>query len=327
MKRELKFLQKRPGWAIQSIIDPAYAKLGTLVKDADGLGENGFAFFGVPFEGLLINEIGGKGGPDGIRAALSKLRPYSIDLDVDFTEAFGFADLGDVEVDLMNYGPTFEHTEAVMTDVLNRSWTPVVAGGSHSISEATIRAFSENHGKKIGVIWFDGHPDLMPEYKGDIHYCGCPLRRLIEGGHVDPKKVAFFGLCGFANSAAEIRYGRDIGVRMFTMEQFYELGLTRCVEEAISIAGVGRLPTYITMDIDAVDHTFAPATQYPRPGGFQPYDIMRFIRRLGVAGANAMDVTEYAPMIDTTRNTGNLIATVFCEFMAGRARYLQSHQA
>ena len=73
-----------------------------------------------------------------------------------------------------------------------------------------------------------------------------------------------------------------------------------------------------------MDHTFAPATQYPGPGGFQPFEVMRFIRRLGMVGAGAMDVTEYAPLIDHTKNTGNILATLLCEFMAGKAYALQN---
>ena len=38
-----------------------------------------------------------------------------------------------------------------------------------------------------------------------------------------------------------------------------------------------------------------------------------------MAGAGAVDVAEYAPLIDTTRNTGNVLATLLCEFMAGKA--------
>ena len=36
-----------------------------------------------------------------------------------------------------------------------------------------------------------------------------------------------------------------------------------------------------------------------------------------------MDVVEYAPLIDTTKDTGNLLATLLCEFMAGRAYHLR----
>ena len=103
---------RRPSWSVQSIIDPAYAKLGALLKDIDQLGPGGFAFLGIPFEGLLINDIGGKGGPDGLRAALAKLRPYSIELDIDFTELYGLADAGDVEIEYLSYEITFQRAGA-----------------------------------------------------------------------------------------------------------------------------------------------------------------------------------------------------------------------
>ncbi len=326
MALDIPHLAPKPGWAVQSVVDPTFAKLGGLLSSPEDLAPGGFAFLGIPFEGLTINPIGGKGGPDGLRAALSTLRPYSPDLDIDFIETNGMTDLGDVDVEYLDYDITFERTEAIYAEMMKRGWIPVVAGGSHSITEPTMRAFSEFHDKNIGVVWFDGHPDIMDNYKGDRHYCGCPLMRLLEGGHVKPENVASLGLRGFANAASEIRKGRDMGLHFYTMEEFYDKGVNQCIEEAIEIATDGTDAFYVTFDIDAMDHTFAPATQYPGPGGFQPFEVMRFVRRLGMAGAGAFDVTEYAPLIDTTRNTGNILATLMCEFMAGAAHHRQQNR-
>jgi arginase family enzyme len=324
---EIEHLVPRPGWAVQSLIDPAYAKLGGLIRPASELPAGGFAFYGVPFEGLTINEIGGRSGPDGLRQALSRLRPYSVDLDVDFSETLGISDLGDVEVSFMDYGPTLANAEQVTRDVIERGWVPVIGGGSHTITEGTLRGFSEAHGRNVGVVWFDNHPDLMSDYKGDRHYCGCPMRRLIEDGYVRPENIAFYALRGFQNAAAEIRWGREAGVHFHTMEEFHADGLDRSIEKALEIATNGTDAFYITFDTDSLDATHAPATQYPAPGGFRPFETMRFIRRLGMAGAGAMDVVEYAPLIDTIRNTGSLLATLMCEFMAGRAHYAAGNGA
>jgi agmatinase len=326
MSHGIPNLNRKPAWATQTVLDPAYAKLGSALTSPEDLKPNGFAFFGVPFEGLLINEIGGKGGPDGLRSALSRLRAYSVDLDVNFLVTNGLADFGDVEVDLMDYGPTLTNVQQVTADVLQRGLTPVVAGGSHTISEATIRAFSEHYGRNIGIVWFDGHPDLMDSYKGDRHYCGCPMRRLIDGGHVDPRKIVFLGLRGFANAAAEIEYGREIGVTFYTMEMIYDKGIARVVEEAWERVSDGTKATYITFDTDVLDHAVAPATQYPGPGGFGTFDAMRAVRRLAQKGAGAFDVVEYAPLIDANRSTGNVLATLMCEFMAGRAWFEQRNK-
>ena len=326
MELSIPYLVQKPGWAVQSVVDPTFAKLGSLLNPPEKLKEGGFAFLGIPFEGLTINPIGGKGGPDGLREALSKLRPYSPDLDIDFVATNGLSDIGDVEVEYLDYIKTFERTEAIYKTMLNRGWIPVVAGGSHSITEPTLRAFSEVHNKNIGVVWFDGHPDIMRDYKGDKHYCGCPLLRVIETQHVKPEKVASFGLRGFANAAAEIREGKEMGLHFYTMEEFYEKGLKQCIKEAIDIVTKGTEAFYITLDTDALDHTVAPATQYPGPGGFQPFEMMKFIRELAMAGAGAMDVVEYAPLIDSTKNTGSLLATLICEFMAGAAWCMQKRK-
>lgn len=323
MSAGIKGLHTRPSWATQNVLDLAYAKLGSSLTPPDKLKPGGFAFFGAPFEGLLINEIGGKGGPDGLRQALARLRPYSIDLDINFIETNGLADFGDVEVDLMDYGPTLRNIQQVTGDILKRGLTPVIAGGSHSISEATIRAFSEHHDKNIGIIWFDGHPDLMDNYKGDRHYCGCPMRRLIDSGHVDPKKICFLGLRGFANAAAEIKYGKALGVTFYTMEEIYDKGLNVVIGEAQAIAGSGTDAVYITFDTDVLDHAIAPGTQYPCPGGFQAFEAMKAVRRLAMAGASCFDIVEFAPLIDPSHSTGNILATLMCEFMAGRAWYEQ----
>lgn len=314
-------LQPRPSWATQNVVDVAYAKLGSALSSPDTLKPKGFAFLGVPFEGLLINEIGGRGGPDGLRQALARLRPYSVDLDINFIETNGLADFGDVEVDPMSYETSLSNTQSVLRSLLELGLTPVVAGGSHTISEATIRAFSEMHGKNIGVIWFDGHPDLMDSYKGDRHYCGCPMRRLIESGHINPKRVVFLGLRGFANAAAEIRYGRELGVTFYTMEDFHHRGMARCLQEATERANDGTDAVYCTFDTDALDHASAPATQYPGPGGFTAFEAMKLVRGVARAGAGAFDIVEFAPLIDINRSTGSLLATLMCEFMAGRAAY------
>lgn len=204
-----------------------------------------------------------------------------------------------------------------MHAVLERKFVPLICGGSHSITEATLRAFSEHHGKNVGAVWLDAHPDLMDNYNGDRHYCGCPLRRLIDEGLVNPENVAFIGLRGFANVAAEIREGKKLGIRFFNMEEVADRGLLEVGREAVEIATRGTDAFYVTFDTDVLDHTVAPGTQYPCPGGLQALESMRLVRALAQAGAGAFDVVEYAPLIDTDNRTGNLLATLMAEFMAG----------
>jgi arginase family enzyme len=74
MPFDIPHLAPRLRWAVQSTLDPAYAKLGSRLLPPAELKPGGFAFLGVPFEGMMINEIGARGGPDGLRQALSRSR-------------------------------------------------------------------------------------------------------------------------------------------------------------------------------------------------------------------------------------------------------------
>ena len=317
-------LMARGGWSTQSIVDPAFAKLGSLLRKPEALGKNGYAFFGVPFEGLLINDIGGKGGPDGLRAAFSKLRPYSVDLDIDFTETQGFCDLGDVEVDLLDYGPTFKKTETVMREVLKRGWTPVVAGGSHSISEATIRAFSEAHDKNIGIVWLDGHPDLMDDYKGDKHYCGCPMRRLIESGALRGDRFLQIGLRGYWPPPETLDWMAEQSMRSYEMTEIVHRGLTECLTEAFAIATDECEGVFLSVDIDVCDPGHAPGTGTPEPGGLSARQLLDAVRRicleLPVCG---VDVVEVSPPYDHADITAALANRVVLEALSAIARRRQ----
>lgn len=309
----------RPGWPTGPIVDPAYAKLGSLLSPWTELEGGDFVILGVPFEGLTINEIGGKGGPDGLRRSLARLRSYSLELDLDITDVARFADLGDVEVEYMDYETTFERTEAAYSSVLERDWVPLAVGGSHSVSEPMIRTFARHHGAPVGAVWLDAHPDLMDSYKGDRHYCGCTLRRLLDDGALEPSQVALIGLRGFANAGGEIREGIKRGMRFIHMEEVVERGIAEVAKDAIEIATSKSDHFYLSFDTDVLDHAYAPGTQYPSPGGLQGHDAMRLVRQLALGGCGAMDIVEYAPLLDQDGRTGNLLANIAAEFMAGHA--------
>ena len=72
MSKNIPHLNPSSAWSVQSMSDLRYAKLGASLTPISAAEEGTFGFLGVPFEGLNINAIGGKDGPDGTRAALSK---------------------------------------------------------------------------------------------------------------------------------------------------------------------------------------------------------------------------------------------------------------
>jgi agmatinase len=61
---------------------------------------------------------------------------------------------------------------------------------------------------------------------------------------------------------------------------------------------------YLSVDIDVLDPGFAPGTGTPEPGGMQPADLLRAIRKIGLrTNLVAMDVVEVSPPYDHSEIT------------------------
>ncbi len=77
--------------------------------------------------------------------------------------------------------------------------------------------------------------------------------------------------------------------------------MARVVEAVKGI--VGRAPTYLTFDIDALDPAYAPGTGTPVWGGLASWQAAAMLRDL--AGINLVggDVVEVSPPYDTTGAT------------------------
>ena len=101
---------------------------------------------------------------------------------------------------------------------------------------------------------------------------------------------------------------RELGIRMFTMSELDQRGVTTCVEEAIGrLRGAGRI--HISFDIDAVDPLEAPGVGTPWPGGLTYREAHLAMELLADTGLVAsMEVVEVNPIADHENRTGKLAA-------------------
>ena len=142
---------------MQSVIESAYAKLGGIVRTEGKIDPGTFCFFGVPFEGLLINDIGGKGRSRRPARRRSRSCAPTVWTWIWISPRQTASPTSEMsEVELMDYDVTFGRTERVMSEVLALGGVPVVAGGSHSITEAHAAGVFRALWQNVGVVWFDG---------------------------------------------------------------------------------------------------------------------------------------------------------------------------
>ena len=71
-------------------------------------------------------------------------------------------------------------------------------------------------------------------------------------------------------------FAHDSGMRVITIEEYFDLGWEKVVAEARAVVGDG--PTYISFDVDGLDPVYAPGTGTPEIGGFSTYEAQRMLR-------------------------------------------------
>jgi agmatinase len=205
-------------------------------------------------------------------------------------------DYGDAPVLPADAARTHEAIERTVGEVVAAGAIPFVLGGDHSIAEPDVRAVAKHHGP-VGLVHFDTHTDTGTEVFGVEVSHGTPMYRLVEQGHVDPKRYVQIGLRGYWPGPQEFRWQAERGITSFFMHDVRERGIRAVVEQAVAIVGDG--PAYLTVDVDVLDPAFAPGTGTPEPGGMTSGDLLSACRTLGeqlaLVGAEVVEVIPTMP--------------------------------
>jgi agmatinase len=279
---------------------PDYAGLltfGTLpyTQDPAELAGIDVAIVGAPTDDLVSDRPGARFGPRAIRAASCPPGPH-LEAKVDPMAELKMVDYGDAPVLPADPARTHEAIERTVGEVVSAGAIPIVLGGDHSIAEPDIRAVASRRGP-VGLVHFDTHTDTGTEVFGVEVSHGTPMYRLVEQGHVDPKRYVQIGLRGFWPGPKEFAWQEERGIRAFFMHDVREQGIRAVVEQALEIIGEG--PAYLTVDVDVLDPAFAPGTGTPEPGGMTSVDLLWACRtiagRLELVGAEVVEVIPTAP--------------------------------
>jgi arginase family enzyme len=121
---------------------------------------------------------------------------------------------------------------------------------------------------------------------------GTIMRRLVEDGHVAPKRYAQVGLRGYWPGEEEFSWQAERGITSLFMHDVRDLGIKEVVRRAVEAVGPG--PVFLTVDIDVLDPAFAPGTGTPEPGGMTTSELLWAVRevalRTEVVGADVVEV-------------------------------------
>ena len=194
---------------------------------------------GAPTDDLVSDRPGTRFAPRAIRAAGCPPGPH-LETGVDAFAELRIVDFGDAPVLPADPERTHAAIEDVVGEVVDAGAIPIVLGGDHSVSEPNVRAVATRHGP-VGLVHFDTHTDTGSEVFSVERSHGTPMYRLVEQGHVDPRRYVQIGLRGYWPGPVEFRWQADRGITSIFMHDVRERGIAAVVEQALEVVGDGQI--------------------------------------------------------------------------------------
>ncbi|MGG3886985.1 agmatinase [Brevibacillus panacihumi] len=278
----------------------------TLDKDMD------FVITGVPFDSGQSFRTGARFGPEAIRDFSILLRPYNPEQAINVFDYVSGVDYGDIPVVPGYIQDTYEKMEEGLTPVVQQGIIPIVLGGDHSITLAELRVIANRHGP-VALLQFDAHSDTWDSYFGKKYNHGTVFRRAIEEGLLDVSRSIQIGMRGGLYGIEDLDDARNLGLDVYTTNQYKKAGVERMLE--IIHERVGNGPVFLSFDIDFLDPVYAPGTGTPEVSGASMDDALAFVR--GLTGINfvGFDLVEVLPAYDHGQITAAAAANIVYEFI------------
>lgn len=209
-------------------------------------------------------------------------------------------------------------------------------GGDHAIAIGTVAGASAACRGNVGLIWIDAHADInTPESSpsGNVH--GMPVAVLIGRGDkrltnvvtkpIKPEHLLYIGLKDLDQPEIDtIRRDRIAAVTLFDMLENGLSAATRAIDELAN--NVDEI--WVSLDLDAIDESVAPASAMATRGSISYREIASLFTYLGKTGKIVgMDIAELTPAKDVNHMTAELCFELSAAAFGGRygwyERYLK----
>ncbi|GJN92306.1 hypothetical protein Rhopal_005336-T1 [Rhodotorula paludigena] len=304
------------------------------------------ALLGMPFDTSVSYRPGARFGPNAIRQGSRRHaanRGYSIPWNFNpFQQGAKIVDCGDAPISPYDNALALDQMETAYSTLLAREVATDFAaehggikafaldgkehpkiislGGDHTIALPALRALSKVYGE-ISVLHFDAHLDT---WNGNLYNGAWTHQSTITHGSVF-WKASTEGLISNTSSIhagirtrlsefEDLTHDSEVGFKLLTTDDIDEMrpsGIIRAIKER-----VGNTPVYLSLDIDVIDPSMAPATGTPESGGWTTRELKAILRGLSSLPLVGLDLVEVSPAYDTSAElTGMAAADLVQEFL------------
>lgn len=202
-----------------------------------------------------------------------------------------------IELPVSPLSITYDFVEEFYNNTTNKG--VVALGGDHSVSFPLTQPLlrkKKNEGKKVAIIHFDAHTDLLDQRLGiDICFGSWAYHILQDLTH--PSHLYQIGIRSSGKS--EGHWEEKFGVQQYWANEVLKKGANQVAQIIIDDMKRQEIDEiYISFDIDAIDSEYASATGTPEPNGLQPHHAMEMLeiitKNFPLIGA---DLVEVAPFV------------------------------
>src|SRR5467141_2392787 len=234
-----------------------------------------FVFLGVPYDRTSTYKSGSHFAPGAVRDVSANLELYSIRS----------------KVDLEDLEETLDRVSAVWSEMIGQKKIPIMCGGEHTITKASVDALPQD----VGLINFDAHLDLRDEFLGKKLSHATFMRRIAE--RLGPGHIMEVGIRAF--SASEWEFCRGLGkVATITPLEIHGAPLKDSVSKIKAFSGrFTRL--YVTVDIDVLDPGVAPGVGNPEHDGLSNGELLTLVTAAMDTNTIGFDMVEVSPEYDS----------------------------
>jgi agmatinase len=274
-----------------------------------------YVLFGVPYEGgskKFAHYHGSAKGPHAIRKASQTLaafhRKHKGKLKTFITNSFRPIDENKISLtDIGNIDQ--KNVFKTVNRILHNKQFPIMLGGDHSIMYDALRSVDKQF-TKVAIVYFDAHPDFRSsKEKGNyatvmndvIHLKNVVNKTCIEVGVRDIEPEEFSNM-------------KKAGIQVITALETEESNIKDVLKKIKK--AIGKVPTYISIDMDVLDPAFAPEVSTPSPGGLATNTLFYLLTELAKENIIGMDIVELSPQKGKKHMTAHVAARLLIEFLS-----------
>lgn len=193
---------------------------------------------------------------------------------------------------------------------------PFTIGGDHACTLPVLRAIAGPNSRRkgpVGIIHFDSHTDTYGDSAGVHCHAGNGFRVGNEEGLIDASRYVHVGLNGPMVHPNMDDYSKEAGYRLLSLDEIEEIGIAAATQVIRDVVGDG--PVYVTVDLDVLTLSDAPAVADPEAGGLtmrEMQKILRSFRGMDIVGG---DVVCFVPHLDPSQITALHISAIMHEIV------------